>query len=48
MISKNKSLAVNLISWYLIGAQIGAKQMKELETGWREIHGNYPLPTPKN
>ena len=48
MISKNKTLASNLIAWYLIGDRIGAKLVNELEDGWREINGGYPLPTPKN
>jgi len=48
MISKNKALASNLIAWYLIGDRIGAKLVNELEVGWREINGGYPLPTPKN
>ena len=48
MITKNKALASNLVAWYLIGDRIGAKLVNELEVGWREIHGGYQLPTPKN
>ena len=48
VLSTNKALATNIMAWCLIGDGIGAKLVDEVEAGWREIHGSYPLPTPKD
>ena len=48
VLSTNKTLATHIMAWCLIGDGIGAKLVDEVEAGWREIHGNYPLPTPKD
>jgi hypothetical protein len=46
MISSNKKTAKLLIAYYLIGDRIGAKTLRELENGWRDIHGVSSLPRP--
>jgi DNA sulfur modification protein DndB len=46
MISKNKATAKLLIAHYLVGDRIGAKALRDLEDGWREIHGGSNLPRP--
>ena len=46
MITKNASTAKLLVAYYLIGDKIGAKALRELEDGWRNIHGRDNLPRP--
>jgi hypothetical protein len=46
MIIKNAATAEKLVAYYLIGDRIGAKMLRELEEGWRTIHGGKSLPTP--
>jgi DNA sulfur modification protein DndB len=47
MIIKNRALAVLLVAWYLVGAEIGAHKVAELEKGFAAIHGaSRRLPQP--
>lgn len=46
MIPKNKNTAKLLVAYYLIGDRIGAKTLRDLENGWRKIHGTTNLPRP--
>ena len=46
MKSSNKKTAKLLVAYYLIGDRIGAKNLRELENGWRDVHGGSSLPRP--
>jgi DNA sulfur modification protein DndB len=46
MITKNANTAKLLVAYYLIGDRIGAKDLRALEDGWRNIHGRDNLPRP--
>ena len=48
MIIKNAATAEKLVAYFLIGDRIGAKMLRELEEGWRSIHGGKGLPKPLN
>jgi len=46
MIIRNARTAELLVAYYLVGDRIGARVLRELEAGWRGIHGSRALPNP--